>query len=60
MSCSINIDWKVDWKSISALGLAAVGIIFALRMDPDAVKEAFCKLADTCREGAGAIAAANS
>lgn len=53
MSCSIEINWK----SISALGLVTVGIIFALRMNPNDVKEAFGKFADVC---AGAIAAARS
>ncbi len=53
MSCSII----VDWKTIGAAGLAAIGIIFALKMDSAAAQEAFCKMANACKECVGAIAA---
>ncbi len=35
----MDVKVIVDYKVVLALGVIAVGTIFALRMDPDAIKE---------------------
>lgn len=40
----------VDWKLVVALGGTAVAVIFALNLDPDAVKEVSIRAVDACKE----------
>lgn len=35
----MDVKVIIDYKVVLALGVIAVGTIFALRMDPDAIKE---------------------
>ena len=46
------MDVKVilDWKSLLALGLTVVGTIFAVKMEPCAVKEVSIHAIDTAKE----------
>lgn len=40
----------IDWKYIVALGAAVSMVIFAAKMDSDAVKEVSTHVADACKE----------
>jgi hypothetical protein len=45
----------MDWKVVVALGVTGVLCIFALKMDPDDVKEAFNHTVDAAKESVIAI-----
>ena len=40
----------IDWKFVVALGVVAVGVIFAVKMDPSATKEVSIRAVDTAKE----------
>lgn len=40
----------VDWKLVVALGGTAVAVIFAMNLDPAAVKEVSIHTVDACKE----------
>ena len=46
------MDFKVviDWRLVVALGGTAVAVIFALKLDPTAVKEVSTHAVDACKE----------
>lgn len=44
----MNLVANVDWKFVVALGASAVGIIFAVKMDADAVERVSIHAIDTC------------
>ena len=46
-----DMDFKVvaDWKLAVALGSTAVAVIFALKLDPAAVKEVSTYAVDACK-----------
>ena len=46
------MDFKVviDWKLVVAFGSTVVAVIFALRLDPAAVKEVSTHAVDACKE----------
>lgn len=46
------MDFKVvvDWKLVVALGGTAVAVIFAVKLDPAAVKEVSTHAVDACKE----------
>ena len=46
MSLTVSFDWKV----VVALGSAVVGIIFALKMEPDAAERVSTHAVDACKE----------
>jgi len=52
MNCTVVLDWKFA----VALGAAAVGIIFAVKMDAAEAKEVSIHAVDACKEYAVAIA----
>ena len=37
---------RFDWKFVAAVGVSAVGIILAIKVDPMDAKDAFVSLAD--------------
>lgn len=39
-----------DWKCIVALGLSAIGIIFAVKMEPDAAERVSTNAVDAFKE----------
>ncbi len=51
MNCTVVLDWKFA----VALGAAAVGIIFAVKMDAADAKEVSIHAVDTCKELAVAV-----
>ena len=51
MNCSVILDWK----SFGVLGLTAVAIILACKLDSTDAKEAFVRGADACKETATAL-----
>ena len=40
----------IDWKFVVALGTVAVGIIFATKMDAEAIKQVSIHVIDTAKE----------
>lgn len=40
----------IDWKFVVALGVVAIGTIFATKMDPEAIKEVSIHVIDTAKE----------
>ncbi|WP_022761974.1 hypothetical protein [Butyrivibrio sp. AD3002] len=46
----MNFTLLIDWKFVVALGGSAMGIIFAAKMEPDAVERVSVHLADACKE----------
>ena len=46
----MNFVVNFDWKLVVALGAAAVGIIFAVKMDADAAEQVSIHVADACKE----------
>lgn len=46
----VNMKVDVDWKSISALGAAVVGIIFSLKMDAAAAERVSIHAIDAVKE----------
>lgn len=51
MNCTVVLDWKFA----VALGAAAVGIIFAVKMDAADAKEVLIHEVDACKEYAVAV-----
>lgn len=51
MNCTVVLDWKFA----VALGAAAVGIIFAVKMDAADAKEVSIHAVDACKEYAVAV-----
>lgn len=50
----MDIKVIIDWKSLLALGLGVVGIIFAVKMDPETAKEVSIRGIDAAKEYATA------
>ena len=46
----MNFSVTIDWKFVAALGATAVGIIFAVKMEPAAVERVSTHVADACKE----------
>ena len=46
MNCTVTIDWKF----VVALGAAAVGTIFAMKMDAPAAERVSIYVVDACKE----------
>lgn len=46
----MNLNVSIDWKFAVALGGSAVGIIFALKMDPAAAERVLTHAVDACKE----------
>lgn len=46
----MNGSILIDWKFVAALGATAVGVIFAIKMDPSAVERVSTHVADACKE----------
>jgi len=46
------MNCTVDWKFVVALGLAAAGIIFAVKTDAEDAKEVLVHAVDACKEWA--------
>lgn len=46
----MNVRVDIDWKFVVALGVTAVGIIFAMKMDTATVKEASIHAIDAGKE----------
>lgn len=46
MNCTVTIDWKF----VVALGAAAVGIIFSVKMDASAAERVSIHAVDACKE----------
>ena len=40
----------LDWKSFAALGLSAIGIILAMKMDSDQATEVSTSAVEACKE----------
>ena len=49
----MNLVANVDWKFVVALGASAVGIIFAVKMDADAVERVSIHFAKSDKGGTG-------
>lgn len=50
----MNFVVTFDWRSIVALGGVAVGVIFAVKMDPSAAERVSIHAIDACKEFASA------
>lgn len=46
----MNFTVTLNWKSFAAMGLSAIGIIFALKMDPEQAKEVSIHTVDACKD----------
>lgn len=46
----MNFVVTIDWKFVVALGAAAVGTIFAVKMDADAAERVSIRVVDACKE----------
>lgn len=46
----MNSTITIDWKFIAALGASATAIIFAIKMDSEAVENVSTHIADACRD----------
>ena len=46
MTSSITIDWKC----VVALGASAIGVILALKVNPDASEQVLTQAVSTCKE----------
>ncbi len=53
----MNFNVTIDWKFVVALGASAVGTIFAIKMDADAVERVSIHAIDACKEN---VVAGNS
>lgn len=51
----MNYSVVIDWKFVVALGVATVGIIFAVKMSPADAKEVSIHTVDACKDYAIAI-----
>ena len=46
----MNLFVTIDWKFVVALGTAAVGVIFAVKMDGAAAERVSTHVVDACKE----------
>lgn len=46
----MNFNVTIDWKFVVALGTATVGIIFATKMNSEAVERVSIHAVDACKE----------
>lgn len=46
----MNLNVTIDWKFVVALGTAAVGVIFAVKMDGTAAERVSIHAIDACKE----------
>ena len=46
----MNLNVTIDWKFVVALGTAAVGVIFAVKMDGAAAERVSTHAVDACME----------
>ena len=46
----MNSTITIDWKFVAALGASATAVIFALKMDSEAVEKVSTHIADACRD----------
>ena len=46
----MNLIVKIDWKFVVALGAAAAGVIFAVKMDGSAAERVSTHAVDACKE----------
>lgn len=46
----MNFTVLIDWKFLVALGTAATGVIFAVKMDADAAERVSTHAVDACKE----------
>lgn len=46
----MNLNVNIDWKFAVALGGSAIGIIFALKMNPEAAERVSIYAIDTCKD----------
>ena len=46
----MNFVVTIDWKFVVALGAAAIGTIFAVKMDADAAERVSIHVVDACKE----------
>lgn len=46
----MNLNVTIDWKFVVALGTAAVGVIFAVKMDGAAAERVSIHAVDACKE----------
>lgn len=46
----MNVSILIDWKMAVALGVATMGIIFAVRMDASSSERFLTKVADNCKD----------
>ncbi len=51
----MNLEVKIDWKFVLALGAVVVGIIFGKKMSSDAAEQVSIHAIDACEEAALAI-----
>ena len=51
----MNFTVVIDWKFAVALGVAAVSVIFAVKMDASDAKEVSIHAVDACKEYAVAL-----
>ena len=51
----MNFVVAIDYKFAVALGATAIGIIFAVKMTPDAVERVSIHVVDACKELAFAV-----
>lgn len=45
----MDVKVIIDYKVVLALGVVAVGTIFAMRMDPDAIKDVSIRAVDAAQ-----------
>lgn len=46
----MNFNVTIDWKFVVALGVAAVGVIFSVKMDGAAAERVSTHVVDACKE----------
>lgn len=46
----MNFTVKIDWKFVVALGVAASGIVLALKTNPEAAAKALTHAVDACKD----------
>lgn len=45
----MDVKVMIDYRAVLALGVVVVGTIFAMRMDPDAIKQISIHMIDVAR-----------
>lgn len=46
----MNLNVTIDWKFVVALGMATVGVVFAVKMDVAAAERVSTHAVDACKE----------